>query len=371
VQKITEEKTRMSRRQVVLSVASVLLFNFSSQLHAQSAPPPDAYSVTQVNSMMGPAVTMQVYRDGSKALVEQSYLTQSGGQSSHTRTLYDLQAHETYSWDASNAGVSCARGTFSGDWGDPLALAAELSADLAKQHPNQIGAETLNGISTKVMEAETPDGKAKAWVDEKSGLMIKLVMIPKAGQPQTLIEVKQLTLAKPAASYFALPPACAGVAKTPHAPIEAELIAADTGGNAADFANAIMPPPSKDSCAVLLKVVRAGSMEAVTSGFQVAIDTNVDLEHPAHYVMGAGAGGRSTFSGGGLHEVTAQLRDGTLRIENVPPHFDLELAFGKAGYSSALIYRQCFAPQTTLLLVIKNLDMLSDGARWLWVKSGK
>jgi hypothetical protein len=79
----------------------------------------------------------------------------------------------------------------------------------------------------------------------------------------------------------------------------------------------------------------------------------------------------ATFAGGGLHEVTSQLRNGVLRIENVSPMLYLELAFGKAGTPSAAVYRQCFAPQTVLLLVVKNPDKISVGAEWLWVKSGK
>jgi hypothetical protein len=132
-----------------------------------------------------------------------------------------------------------------------------------------------------------------------------------------------------------------------------------------------MPPASKNACTVLLKVVHAGSMAPITTGFQVAIDTTVDIEHPANYVMGMSNTGRTTFSGGGLHEITGQMHNGVVQLGNVPAQFEMELAFGKGGDSSALIYRQCFAPQTTLLLVVKNPDKLSDGARWLWLKSGK
>jgi hypothetical protein len=362
----------MSQRQFVPLFAIVLLAGFvAPEVRAQYAPPPNAYSVTEVNSMFGPEVHMQVYRDGLKVLLDQSYAAQPGGKPGHTRTLYDLQSHRNFTWDLLNKDVPCGGGTFSGDWGDPFAMSAEMNADLAKQHLNPVGGATLNGIPTKVFESDSPQMKAKAWVEEKYGLVIRMTMSAPNGQPRTLVEVSALSLAKPAASVFVLPPACAKVAMTPPPPTEAELIAADTGGDAQDFANAIMPPPSKNSCTMLFKVVRAGSMEPMTAGFQVAIDTTVDVNHPANYVMGASSTGRSTFSGGGLHEVTGQMRNGVLQLENVPPQFDMELTFGKGGASSALLYRQCFAPQTTLLLVVKNPDKLSDGARWLWRKSGK
>jgi hypothetical protein len=69
--------------------------------------------------------------------------------------------------------------------------------------------------------------------------------------------------------------------------------------------------------------------------------------------------------------VTGQMRNGVLRIDNAPPQFDLEATFGNGGASSSLVHRQCFGPETVLLLVVKNPEKLSDGADLLWVKSGK
>src|SRR5215471_1427294 len=359
------------RRFVLLSVCFALLSSLAVPKGGAQSAPPDAYSVTEVNAMMGAPVNLQIYRDGAKALVDQSFSGQGSAKGSHTRTLYDLSAKTSLTWDLINTNAPCGVATFSGDWGDPFATSAGLNADLAKQHPTQVGSATLNGIPTKVLEAGTADGKAKLWVDDKFGLIIRWMMMGKDGQPQAMIEVKKLDLSKPPASVFTFPPACAAAAKAPRSPSGEERVAAATGGNAQDYSDATMPPASKNSCSVLFKVVRTGSMEPVGSGFQVAVDKNVDVEHLAHYTMGVGTSGKITFSGGGLHEETAQMRDGVLRIDNAPAEFDVELAFGKGGYSSALIYRQCFAPQTTLLLVVKNPDKLSDGTHWLWVKSGK
>ena len=79
----------MSQRQFVLYFASmIVLASFMApEVRAQYAPPPNAYSVTEVNSMFGPAVHMQVYRDGSKALIELSHEALPGGKPSHLRTL--------------------------------------------------------------------------------------------------------------------------------------------------------------------------------------------------------------------------------------------------------------------------------------------
>jgi hypothetical protein len=341
-----------------------------ASLLAQYAKAPDACSVTQVNSMFGPAVTMEISRDGNWVVVD--HITppaDASEKAARTRTYYDLQAGKTYSLDPTAPGAMCGAGRFSGDWGDPFAG----TADLAKTQTKDVGADTVNGIAARVLEVTIPGqpATAKAWVEGKYGLVLKLEMAGPNGQRQTISEIKKVSFEKPPASAFVLPAACASGTS---APTEEERIAAITGGNGADFSNAIMPPssPSRNSCTVLLRVVRAGSMAPISSGFQVAVDKAVDLDHPASYQMGSGPGGRMTFSGGGLKEVTGQLKSGVLRIDDVPAHFDIETAFGNAGSGSALIYRQCFAPQTVLLYVIRNPAKLSDGPTdWLWVKSGK
>jgi hypothetical protein len=332
-------------------------------MHAQYAKAPDAYTVTKVDSMMGPDQTMEISRDGNRVAVETSYPRDGKPNGFHVRAIYDLAAGKNYSVDLNQSPAQCSAGNFSGDWGDPFGGLGELAA----LHPKDIGTETVNGMAAKVQELTIPGqpGPAKVWIEGKYGLVLKLEMGGK-----TVMEVKKVSFAKPPASALAMPAACAGVKA---APTEAENIAAATGGNAADFANATMAPqsPSRNSCTVLFRVVRAGSMTPV-NGFQVAIDKTVDLDHPASYKMGVGANGHMTFAGGGLKELTSQLQNGVLRIDDLPAYFDVETAFGNAGSSSALIYRQCLGPQTVLLQVIPNSDKLSDGpSYWLWVKSGK
>ena len=197
---------------------AVLAFVFactSPPANAQYRPAPEAYIITEVNSMFGPAVTMQIYRDGSKVLVDQSNATASGAQGSHLRTLYDLATHQNFTWDVSNHAAPCTGGKFSGDWGDPFAFSAEMNADLANQRAAPAGGATVNGIPTRVYAAKTPDGEARAWIDLKYGLLIRLMMGQKNGEPQTMFEVKQLSLEKPEAVMFVLPPGCAEAAQPP------------------------------------------------------------------------------------------------------------------------------------------------------------
>jgi len=282
------------------------------------------------------------------------------------RTLYNLQTHQSLSWNLSDSSASCGHGSFSGDWGDPFADSAGPPDD---PNTKQVGTETLHGYEAKVFEAPTPNGKLKVWLEPKLHLILKYQMIPAKGEPQTMLEVTELSLSAPPASIFAPPASCAAASSEPPILSEEERIAAETGSNGRDFARAIVGPSSPNSCTVLLRVVRAGSMEPVVSGFQVALD--LTGQKPGGYNISVNLQGHATFSGGGVRDMTPQLHNGMLRIDNAPAQFDVETYFGNGGEGSALIYRQCAGPQTVLLYVVKNPDKLTDGAEWLWVKSGK
>ncbi len=362
----------------ILAICSVTLpfiTNFSTTLSAQAAAAPTAYTVTQSGGMAGPGATIKIYRNGSKAILDR---TSSG---SHSRTLYDLQSHQSFSWaitgGPADSSAPCSSGTFSGSWGDPFEDSANLSSELTKANAKQTGTETLHGFSTKVFEAESSGNKIKVWIDTKYNLPVKMQMTPPGATAAVVMtDITELNAAPPPASIFALPSGCAAAAAAPRPPTEAERIVTETGGPASDFANATMPPGPKPPgapflCSVVFRVVRASSMQPITSGFQVAIDQPWDTDHPPAHTIGVNSQGHSTFAGGNLKELTSQLRNGVLRIDQAATKFDVELVFTKGESSSAVIYRQCVAPQTVLLYVVKNPDKLSEGGDWLWVKSGK
>src|SRR5580698_8095144 len=99
---------------------------------AQYTPPPASYTVVQQNSLFGPDTTTTVYRDGSKAAMD---IVHPG---THSRSVFDLQAHTAISWDASQAAAECGNSTFKGDWGDPFVGAAGFMDDITKQHPTPV-----------------------------------------------------------------------------------------------------------------------------------------------------------------------------------------------------------------------------------------
>jgi len=116
-------------------------------------------------------------------------------------------------------------------------------------------------------------------------------------------------------------------------------------------------------------------MAPINRKFQVAIDTtyNQDDPTPPSYVFGVGADGTSTYSGGGLHEITSQVHNGALRIDNPPAYFNLSVNIPtpNRGAGIGLVYRQCFAPVTNLYYVVKDPEDVGKGADFLFAKSGK
>jgi hypothetical protein len=354
----------------VLVVA--LLSSCVRGLRCQTAAAPTAYTVAENNAMFGPTMIVKIYRNGSKALVDsRSGPDWTAPKPMHTRAIYDLATQQALSWDLTDSSIPCGNSTFSGSWGDPFEDSASLLADVYKQNPKQLGTESVHGMTAKVLEADDPDRKTIVWVDTKSGLLLKAQSIPASGAPLTILEVTDVSYTPPPASLFAVPANCAAAAAAPRIPTEAERIAALTGGNPQDFVKAIYGPGSPNSCSMLFRVVKAGAMEPIASGYQVGVDLDVATEPTPSYKIGIGINGHSTFSGGGLHEVTSHIRNGVLRLDNIPAQFELDAEFGAAGSSSANIYRQCFAPQTVLLFVIKNPANLGEGGDFLWVKSGK
>jgi hypothetical protein len=175
--------------------------------------------VTTGDGLMN-GMTGKVYRDGSKALVETAI---PGGQ--HTLLYVDIPAHKNWSVDVDHPSAPCTAGSFTDDWGDPFAGSAGLLA--AAENSKPAGTETLNGIATKVIEADFGGNKAKFWVDRKYGLLIKWVAAEGSKQT-TMAEVKQFSTAKPPAAVLALPSACLHAKAAGTTPAEAETKPAES-----------------------------------------------------------------------------------------------------------------------------------------------
>jgi hypothetical protein len=108
-------------------------------------------------------------------------------------------------------------------------------------------------------------------------------------------------------------------------------------------------------------------MATVPGVYQIGIDLEINDQNE-HDRFGTDAAGHLLVSGGHLTELTRQMQNGVLRIDNAPRNSIS--SFGPNGGAAATVYRQCAGPQATRLLAVNNLDNPNPG-RWLWVKSGK
>lgn len=193
-----------------VAIATLFIGLTPSVSNAQPDAAPTRYSVTETLSFVVQGQLMKIGRDGQRAIIEQSMPPRADNPTGlHTRTYYDLKARLSYTLDLIDPSTPCGPSNFTGDWGDPFAMSADFIAQMAKFHPTDAGAATVNGFATEVSVATTPDGQGKIWVEPKTGLIIKWVMTPSNGPPQTLIEVTSLSLTPPTSATLALPTKCA------------------------------------------------------------------------------------------------------------------------------------------------------------------
>jgi hypothetical protein len=312
---------------------------------------PTAYTVTVVNSMMGSPVTQTIYRNGSKVVMDTTMPGADGAPATHSRGLFDLTAHTTESWNLPDSSGGCGSGTFSGDWGDPFVGLVDVSTG------KLTGTETMNGFATKVYAVAADGAMAKVWVDTKTGLPVR-VDVTQGAKTQTFTEVTKFTVGAPPASVFVVPAICTAAA----GPTQREKdIAAETGSNVGDFIDAVTTtaPGSQDTCAVAVRVMTAGSMTPIVSGFTFS----ANLIDDAKWAQGDTSPGANV-------PVTAGA-NGVWRIASPPPHFNLMEDFGNAGGGGGMIRRQCWGPVSTLLLVVKDPANLGKGADFVWDVKGK
>jgi hypothetical protein len=217
----------MQRRIVVLlSVLTVISGWGLPCLQAQDATP-QTYSYTEDPGIpiMGPEV-VKISRDGSKEVVDQVMPPMPGRDKEyHGHLLYDFKAHTLYTQVVSDPGAPCGVQEYKDSTApkefDIISGAADVMKELSgpNNHSRQVGTETVNGMPTKILEVTSPQANGKIWLTQKGEYPVKIVLIDKDGKAQTLIEVKQLSFARPPASVFALPASCAS-AKLPPPPAQ-------------------------------------------------------------------------------------------------------------------------------------------------------
>lgn len=200
----------------VLLVSVFFIMLDATNLPAQYSKPPDAYSIGYTESLMMPNQQVKIYRDGNRVLTEE-FTPKSGPmlQPTHTVASIDLQTHKEISADLQDSSVPCSAGTLGGspgDWsGNPFEWFSQFfDADLSKLNPPKVGTDTIAEMKATIYEISGPGGqKARVWLDDKYGLMLKMAAPGKTGSMDTVLKVKSFTVGKPPASTFKMPAKCA------------------------------------------------------------------------------------------------------------------------------------------------------------------
>lgn len=309
---------------------------------------PTAYTVTQTNSMMTPAITQTIYRNGSKAAIDTDIPAANGSPASHSRSLYDLPAGKDESWNLTDPNVGCSSGTFSGDWGDPFKGLVDVSTGTVT------GTDTVSGFATNVYSVNVDGTIAKVWVEAKTGLPMK-VQATQGGTTTTYVEVTKFAVGAPPASVFVLPVACTAAAGPPPPTQREKDIAAETNSQVGDFVDAVMTSDagSVTACSVNIRVMVENSMKPIPSGFTLSAKVLDDQGND-----------------GAALTVTAGA-NGVWRLNNPSVRFDMSEDFGNGGGGGGTVRRWCVSPTSTLLLVVKDPTKLGLGADWLWDVKGK
>jgi hypothetical protein len=205
----------MRRSQIYLFALLIVLGTFTSYLWPQ-APAPQVYSYTQdpAASIMGPSI-VKVARDGPKEAIDQILPVGPGrAKEFHNHILYDLQAHKIYTKLISDPSVPCSVMDYTSPAVpaefDPITGSADSIKDFLA-HATLLRKETVNGIPAKVMEMTADQMKVTAWIADPGGFPVKEIMVPPGGAATTMLEVKQLSFARPPASALAPPTGCKAV----------------------------------------------------------------------------------------------------------------------------------------------------------------
>ena len=174
---------------------------------------PQVYSYIQdpAISLRGPSV-VKVARDGPKEAIDQILPVGPGrAKEFHNHILYDLQAHKIYTKLVSDPSVPCSVMTYTSpavpDEFDVITASADSMKDFLA-HARLLRRENVNDIPAKVMELTADQMKVTAWIADPGGFPVKEVMVPPGGAATTMLEVKQLSFARPPASAFAPPASC-------------------------------------------------------------------------------------------------------------------------------------------------------------------
>jgi hypothetical protein len=183
---------------------------------AQSAAPPQTYSLTSTSSMLAPNMTITIARDGSRELVEQVVPKSAASpQGFHALLLYDFAARKVYA--GSPDGGPCTVTDYVSPEAptllDPVQAAAEITKHLATQNVSALPTAVVNGIPARVLDMPVEGGGTmRYWLESQFNVPVKMVLVGPDRRERPLLEVLALRFEKPAAHLLVAPTYCKVVA---------------------------------------------------------------------------------------------------------------------------------------------------------------
>jgi len=179
------------------------------------APDPQTYSYVQdpAASVLGRAI-VKVARDGPREAIDQILPVGPGrAKEFHAHHLYDFEAHKIYTRIVSDPSVPCTVMTYTSpavpqEFDVITGSAGSGSMKDLLAHATMVRREAVNGIPARVMEVTASNMKETVWMADPGGFPVKVVLLPPGGTATTMLEVKQLSFARPPASAFTPPSGC-------------------------------------------------------------------------------------------------------------------------------------------------------------------
>jgi len=124
--------------------------------------------------------------------------------------------------------------------------------------------------------------------------------------------------------------------------------------------------PTDRACKIVFQVLDA-SDKPIHTGYAIAVDKNVDPDHQPSYEVDQDAAGKYSFKGGGIADLSGQVKDGKVEIMGAGKAFTVEVALPGQMNRAAIIRRQCTSDVATLVFVPPSQANGNLFGEWRWV----
>ena len=120
------------------------------------------------------------------------------------------------------------------------------------------------------------------------------------------------------------------------------------------------------SCRIVFEVLDPGD-KPIRTGYVIAVDKTVDPDHQPAYEVDQDAAGHYSFKGGGIADLSGQVKDGKVDIAGAGKVFTVEVALPGEMNRAAIIHRQCTSDVAVLAFVPPSPATGNMFGEWRWV----